>query len=636
MSPARERAIAAAAIAVCVALLLWVVSGVSQMESRPGYAGHYYESLVDGFLHGHTYLDVAPSPELARLKDPFDPAQNAGYRLADATYYQGRYYLYYGPTPAVTLMLPWRVLTGRHMPERVASVVFATLALAGLGLLLLEIRARHFPGFPGWGLALLLLLALHAVWLPVLLRRPGFWELPHVSALASLWWALFFLWRCRSEPTRAVWPVALGIALVLLIGSRPTFFFAAGALSLAALVPTNAANGEPRRFRVGLALLAVPLAVGGAALALYNVLRFGRVMEFGQSYQLLNTPELRVAHFSASHLGFNAWVYIAALPELSPYFPFFKTVTPAALPPGYIMTEEMHGIFFALPVHFVGIFALLWLWIRGRDAGVRPLGVVLGAGVAASVLSACVLFCWFGSSTRYITELTGGWTLATLVGLMALFGGPLDSWRGKALRAAALAASIWTVGYVWLASFEHGGMFRATNPRAYASLARTLDWPSAWVARSRGVVFGPVEVTIALGPYQGPETCTLLSSGRRDMMNRLVLRRSDAAHVTLCLKENETPVVSLGDIPAGSGTLTVRVEAPWLYPPPEHPFWDRYSNPLEAADRKTRFSLRVGEASSVGYPCYCFDATGLDPVVKQQAYGSSAWVMAVKRLSAAP
>ena len=70
----------------------------------------YFNLLVRGFRKGHLYLDRAPAPELAALKDPYDPAQNDRYRLADATYFQGRYYLYFGAAPAVVLLWPYAAL----------------------------------------------------------------------------------------------------------------------------------------------------------------------------------------------------------------------------------------------------------------------------------------------------------------------------------------------------------------------------------------------------------------------------------------------------------------------------------------------------------------------------------------------
>jgi hypothetical protein len=636
MKPVRLRAVVWLSVLASAVLILWVADGIAGLERQPGYPGHYYQYLTEGFVRGHTYMAIAPARELAGLPDPYDPAQNRPYRLSDASYYQGRYYLYYGPTPIVVLMLPWRLLTGSEMPERVAAAVFAAAALAGLGLLLLGIRDRCFPQLAEGWVGALLFTALAASWLPVTLRRAGFWELPHAAALACLWWTLYFIWRCYRDPGQTRWVVAVGVGIILLLGSRPTYLFAAALMALVALGAGPSPLGpEGRRFWRRVGALAVPLALGGAALLAYNLARFGHAGEFGQSYQLLNGTELRVTKFRPDFIPFNFWVYFLSVPQLSPYFPFVKTVWPASLPPGYIMPEEMVGAFLALPVHFAGWVALAWVWRRRGDPQVRPVAWAVGTGAVTSLLATAIMLCWLGATSRYLTEIGGGWTLATCVGLMVLLsprGGASVS-RGRAGRALATAAMAWTVGAVWLASFEHGGIFRRASPVAYARIARVLDYPSLWVARAKGQVFGPVELMVELGAYRGPETLTLLATGRLNRSERLQLERIDPGHVRITLRENDAPVAEIRDLAAGPDPLLIQVEAPWLYPPPEHPWWDRVTDPAERRDRQSRFALAAAGRSAVGFSLAAFDATGLNPTLPAADGQGSVRVVDLHRLS---
>ena len=108
-------------------------------------AWHHYEYMVDGFLSGHLYLSLPPPKELLALPDPYDPTQNIRYRLWDVSLYQGKYYLYYGPTPALLLMLPWKVVTGHHLPQRLATGIFAVAGFAAIALLAgAGVRRRYF------------------------------------------------------------------------------------------------------------------------------------------------------------------------------------------------------------------------------------------------------------------------------------------------------------------------------------------------------------------------------------------------------------------------------------------------------------------------------------------------------------
>ena len=67
-----------------------------------------YNLLAKGYLSGHLSLSILPAPELLALPDPYDPIANARLRIWDATLFKGRYYLYFGPTPALLLFAPFR------------------------------------------------------------------------------------------------------------------------------------------------------------------------------------------------------------------------------------------------------------------------------------------------------------------------------------------------------------------------------------------------------------------------------------------------------------------------------------------------------------------------------------------------
>src|SRR5207248_6297600 len=75
--------------------------------------------------YGDWSSDVCSSDlqALLALADPYDPAQNAPYRLHDASLYHGRYYLYFGPTPVALLYLPLRAV-GVAVTDAVASSLF--------------------------------------------------------------------------------------------------------------------------------------------------------------------------------------------------------------------------------------------------------------------------------------------------------------------------------------------------------------------------------------------------------------------------------------------------------------------------------------------------------------------------------
>jgi hypothetical protein len=614
-----------AALAAGACLLFWIANGAAVFDGEKNDAWHHYEYLVDGFLSGQTSLSVEPAPELLRLRDPYDPSQNGPWRLWDASLFRGRYYLYFGPTP-VLLMLPWKVLTGHHLPERVAVACFAALGLLALALLVDGARRKHFPSVGGFASAAILLAALFASWLPVTLRRPDVWELPLVAAVACLWWALYCLWRCLGAEHGGRWALGAGAALALLLGSRPTGI---GAVAVVLLLLV-----EPRRLLSRRSLLAGAVVLaGGLALLAYNHARFGQWLEFGQRYQLWGSDERNVRHFSLSYFPYNAWLYLLSVPSLSPYFPFVLAVPPGGDPPGYLGIDEMHGALLALPVQMAAAVALAWAWANRRSPAAFALRRTIWAAALASLTSALVLFCFAGATSRYMTEVFAGSTAAAALGLLALAGGFPRGRPGNVLRLLAFCAGTWTAAYVALASAEHRILFRKTNPRVYAALARFFDHPSLWAARREGVAFGPVELAVRIDPRSPPAPTVLLSSGRPGMMNQLILERPDRAHARLVLAENVFSVVASTPVfEVREGAFRARVDAPWLYPPVPSPWWDSVADPALRRDLQTRFSIEAAGATTTEHTPRFFEPTRFAPWVTGRGPGTGAWVESIGAL----
>ena len=462
----------------------------------------------------------------------------------------------------------------------------------------------------------ILFTAMCASWLPVTIRRPDVWELPLVAGCACLWWALYFLWRCLGSDGGRRWALAAGAAVALMMGSRPTSLVAGAAILLLMFD-----FRRPRDARLPLAA-AVAIA-GGLALLAYNVARFGNPLEFGQSYQLWGADERDVRHFSPLYFPYNAWVYLLALPDLSPYFPFILAVPPGGQPAGHLGIDEMHGALFAVPVQLASLVAIAWAWRHRSDPGALALRRTVWAASLASAFAACILFCYAGAASRYITELLAGATAASAMGLMVLFSGHPRGPAGNILRLLALCAGAWTAVYVALASAEHRILFRKTDPAVYSFAARILDYPSVWAAGA-DAPFGPVEILVRVGPGPVSASTVLVSSGRPGMMNQLILELPDPGHARLVLAENVFSVVVASPVvPLQGGLIRARIDAPWLYPPAPSPWWDRVGEPALKGDLQTRFSIAVGGTSTTAHTVRFFDPTRFRPWVTARDSGGA-------------
>jgi hypothetical protein len=156
------------------------------------------------------------------------------------------------------------------------------------------------------------------------------------------------------------------------------------------------------------------------------------------------------------------------------------------------------------------------------------------------------------------------------------------------------------------------------QPRAYTAVAHALNYPSLWAARSRGAHFGPVdlEVRIPEGPANGDTV--LMASGREQRLNQLMLRQRAGGRASLILVENEHVVLKTPDLDAPGGVLRVKVAAPWLYPPPAHPYWDAV-DPAVRADLQTLFSISWASGSEEGHSSHSADPVAFAPAVRWQS-----------------
>ncbi|MBC7369362.1 MAG: hypothetical protein H7343_21550 [Undibacterium sp.] len=527
----------------CTGFCFWTAKGVSVRYHDRENAWHHYEYLVEGFLAGHTHLSRAPAPALLALSDPYDPKANDGFRLWDASLYHGKYYLYYGPAPAVLLMLPWKLLTGHHLPQWAAAATMAAIGLGAAAVLLAAIRKRYFPNVSPPQLFVATVLTAHLAWLPVILRRPAFWELPIVTAAALFWLSLFFLWKYRAAVQRPQWAFAGGLALALAPGARPTYALTAGFMVLMFAWPRPPERLFSARLRRLIPLL-VPLALGAGGLIAYNYQRFGAVFEFGQSYQVWGVDFRGMPLFSAGNILANLRVYFFTLPEISPYFPFLRTAVIDSPRAGYLGTEEMPGLLFTMPALCFGIFALLHLARLRHHASANALRTVTLAALIGGVITGTFLFCFGGGCSRYITELLAGWSIVSGIGWLAWRGEIARSASPRALRAAGGILVAWTLAGVWLASFEFRSYARITQPGFYRPVAKFLNYPGHWLAHATGRNFGPVALDIRLAPAFTAGDTVVLSTGRAEMRNVLIVERLAPARVRLRLAVNDIVMIA--------------------------------------------------------------------------------------------
>lgn len=183
---------------------------------------------AEAFLAGRLSLPVEPKKELLALPDPYDPVLNAAWKLHDVSLYKGKYYLSWGPAPALTLFAPFRLISNRYLDEKFAIALFCFGGLIWSILLLNLLTRTYVPRIPFWMQVLAVLcLGLSNV-APYILRRPLQYEVAIASGYCFLFGGLYWLMAgVLAAPDTRWWRLALGsLFLGLAVGSRPHLILA--------------------------------------------------------------------------------------------------------------------------------------------------------------------------------------------------------------------------------------------------------------------------------------------------------------------------------------------------------------------------------------------------------------------------
>lgn len=436
--------------------------------NRPGYED-YYNFLVQGWRQGHLYMSKEPSAAMAALSDPYDPAQNGGARLADASYFRGHYYLYFGAAPAALLMLPYDLITGREMGTTSAIYVYCATGFLAACALWLALRRRYFPSSAAWSGALGVLVLGLGTHVLALERRPLVWELPISMGYAFSMLALAGIYAGLHgrRPVRAMG--AAGLCLGLAVAARPTCVFGAVMFlaPLASLWRRPALRAQAVRCGV-----AAAAAFGACLLAVlaHNFARFGDPLEFGQDYQLSGVYESRMHHFSASYIPHNLYQYFFHPGDWFPRFPFVSVLPVGGGPPGYLggWSEAICGLAVTFP--FVWASLALPLVLREAEVDWRFRSFV-GSVTGFFAVMCLVILTYFVATERYMAD------FAPSLGLLSLFGWlGLERWAHRKGWSALVGPAGAVLGVATalagiLVSFDyHGGLLRAISPSVWEGM----------------------------------------------------------------------------------------------------------------------------------------------------------------------
>ena len=342
--------------------MTWLIS-VGRWNDWPD-TTNYYHLLADAFRAGQTHLLIEPDPKLLALEDPYDfENRKAISQVWDATLYQGKYYLYWGPVPAIVVIMIESFID-HPVGDNLLLWLFSLGTIFWVVGILRTIFTRHFNHLPAWVFIYTSFSVLFVNPFPWMVARPAVYEVAIQSGqfffLGGLFWLLDQDFGNRASPGKML---LLAIFWVLAIASRVSLMSAIIPLCLIISFQMSRARrsvADRINTDASLMLFWLPLLIGAAGLAYYNYERFGSVFELGHRYALSSwkmSESYRGFVTSFNNVGANIYNYglnpfrvLDTFPFIKPKWgtysvPFLRIVSGASY-----TTEQVTGILVSAPV----------------------------------------------------------------------------------------------------------------------------------------------------------------------------------------------------------------------------------------------------------------------------------------------
>lgn len=393
----------------CVIVVYYVYYTTDPRTNNPG---DYYPLLGDAFVSGQTYLKLRPKSSILNVENPYDMRAREGTDFQwDLSLYDNKYYLYFGPVPAL-LWAAVKLATGYVLHDSSLTFLFCCGGTFFISWLVCAIAMRAGP-YSRIALMFCLLSLCFGTWIPFLLRRPAFYEAAISGGYCFTALGLLLLWYGLNEQKakKCLWLIGLAsLSFGVAVASRMTMGLNAGILFVAWIfILRNKPAISPI---TAMLCMACPWLFCIEGLAVYNYVRFGNPFETGMRFQLaqqnLNDPNFDpvVTYNFIPYL----YLYFIRPFELRPDFSFPYFSVNFATYSKYLFSyynatafEPAYGTFTNSPFS-LWLFATPYLWWKRRKTDWQLSAITSGLSLF-SIAMTCFLCTMFYIVQRYAIDL---------------------------------------------------------------------------------------------------------------------------------------------------------------------------------------------------------------------------------------
>lgn len=465
-----------------------------------------YQHQADAILNGHAYLDIETPEWLDEMEDPYDTALRGElstpeepYRW-DYAYYDGHYYCYFGVLPAITLFVPFKLVTRTDLSNHMATAILGVMCVISSSMLGILTYRRVSRKRTAHGVIFSSIIGFVLSGATYLVFYPSFYHIAILSALfcstggTSLW--LYADGGGDDTRVRRV-PLCIGSLLIgATLLARPVVF-----LSVLLAFPifghrfVRKHNKERQFFGTNsiavmdTLLVFVPILLMVMATLSWNMARFGNPLDFGYKYNLTGF-DMMTKEPSEKRTLLGIMMYFLAPINVQRHFPFVINYAtkngifaPAITSLQGVIIEPYYGGLVAFCPFVVGTLAVF----NRNVKGILKERHSLWLAIVPVVIS--ILIAGFDSTVaitqRYQSDFFWLWTMSSVPSWVAI----IEICQSRKTRrlviiliAVLVMISICLQFWNLLTPDRYCAIVN-TNPDLYTDIASRFTWLEALLTR---------------------------------------------------------------------------------------------------------------------------------------------------------
>lgn len=358
---------------------------------------------TEAVVNGKIELLEEPAKELKEMENPYDhikrDTEEIPY-LYDVAYYNGHYYNYFGIAPIITLILPFRLITGVYTHSYIFNLVYLIIAIYALYFLYKKLVDRYikkislinfYLGFYAIIFASNILTLLRGAKYDVVVSSGIMFLLLSLNLAISIY---------KNKRFKILKLILLGITTGLIVLSKPNlivYYFI-----ILFFVLCSMRNLSLKEKLIDAIFTAVPLGALAIFQMILNYIRFDSILEFGAIYQLtgLNLESCMLITFGKVYAGIVE--YLFRVPTITPLqFPFVIANVDTSL-------TAINEICYENRLIGLAIIPIFWIYLlKGhilKDTDNKEFRILVNLIIVVSILALIVTTCFGGICEAYCVD----------------------------------------------------------------------------------------------------------------------------------------------------------------------------------------------------------------------------------------